>query len=83
MTVLPRSTVTARKKNIPVTVVSNIYGINSISKSKCYTRAEYKEIEIDAPNMIKNCSTNIGGVDCMHENVSIRELVIAQKGAGC
>ena len=56
--------------NVPLTAVSNIYGVNPISKSKCYSRAEHKEIEIDVPNMIKNCNTNISGVDCMHQNVS-------------
>ncbi|KAK3862761.1 hypothetical protein Pcinc_031408 [Petrolisthes cinctipes] len=51
------------KDSAPVYVASNFADVSPMGKCNRYSSDEKKEVEVDAPNIIKVYNTNMGGVD--------------------
>lgn len=65
--------------NSVVTMVSNVHGVNPITKAKRWSASAKEVIEIDQPSMIAQYNMQMGGTDRMDQNVGCYRISIRSK----
>ena len=65
--------------NSPVTMASNVYGVQPVDKAKRWSSAAKKEIQVTQPAAIKYHNANMGGTDRMDQNVGCYRIIIRSK----
>jgi len=65
--------------NSPVTIASNVYGVQPVDKAKRWSNATKKEIQVTQPAAVKQYNANIGGTDRMDQNVGCYRISIRSK----
>jgi hypothetical protein len=67
------------KDNGVVTIGSTIHGINPLSKTKRYSKAQKKVVQVDMPNCVSMYNKYMGGTDQMDENIARHRIGIRGK----
>jgi len=65
--------------NSPVTIASNVYGVQPVDKAKRWSNAAKKEVQVTQPAAIKHYNANMGGTDRMDQNVGCYRISIRSK----
>lgn len=67
------------KDNGVVTIASTIHGITPFRKTKSYSKAQKKIVQVDMPNCVDMYNKYMGGTDQMDENVARHRIGIRGK----
>lgn len=65
--------------NSPVTIASNVYGVQPVDKAKRWSSAAKKEILVTQPAAIKQYNVCMGGTDRMDQNIGCYRTSIRSK----
>jgi len=65
--------------NSPVTIASNVYGVQPVDKVRRWSSAAKKEIQIPQPAAIRQYNAHMGGTDRMDQNVGSYRITIRSK----
>jgi len=65
--------------NSPVTIASNVFGVQPVDKAKRWSNAAKKEVQVTQPAAVKHCNANMGGTDRMDQNVGCYRISIRSK----
>ena len=65
--------------NSPVTIASNVYGVQPVDKAKRWSSTAKKEILVTQPSAIKKYNVCMGGTDRVDQNISSYRTSIRSK----
>ena len=74
-----KTVVTRWNDNSVVTLASNCQAVNPVGKAKRYSSKERKITAVDEPYVVQYYNQNMGGVDCMDQNISFYRIPVHAK----
>ena len=74
-----KTVVTRWNGNSVVTLASNCQAVDPVGKAKRYSSKERKITGVDESYVIRYYNQNMGGVDCMEQNISFHRIPVRGK----